>query len=152
MTDQFWASMDSKYKPFSSYEDWLDDQLKLILAHPPDHVYRIIDPVKIITKKVVADTSVSTLPGITMITVPKPTYKADMDNNGRWKLFNFIISGGGNFRYEVMLEIETSTYIDRHTYKHKEWVSFSQIDTFINQKSRNGKTFYLKKWFIKRLE
>lgn len=134
-TDVFWELLDKKYRPEITYEDWLSDQMQLILAHPAGYIFQM-DPVKVNVKPT------------RILDDKRGPHVLDMDNstNNHWKFFTLL----SQKNYNVMIKLEVSHYIDRNTSKWTTWVDFSKFNEYLA--SRSYSPFYklsIIKWRIK---
>lgn len=124
-SNDFWDLLDRKYDPMITYNDWLHEQLQLILTHPAGHIFNV-DSIPINQNKL----------------------STDMENNFYWKLFTYLSS---NSKYNVMIEVRMNYRIDRSTFTHTHWVNFSQFDDYLDKKCKSHYQLSLEKWFIKRV-
>lgn len=133
LTLSTWNLLEQKHHPLISYEDWLNDQMEMVLVHPPGFIFGI-QPVKIEVK----------LGPPTQDGRPSP-HVVTMDDNYYWKLFTLL-----NKKYIVMVKLAVSYTFDRSPCKFTKWVDFSKFNEFLASKSyRKGYCVLLKKWTIK---
>jgi hypothetical protein len=133
LTSWTWNLLEQKHRPLISYEDWLNDQMEMVLVHPSGFIFSI-QPVKIEVK----------LEPPTQDGRPSP-HVAIMDDNYYWKLFALL-----NKKYIVMIKLAVSYTFDRSPHKFTKWVDFSKFNEFLASKSyRKGYRVLLKKWTIK---
>lgn len=127
--NEFWDLLDKKFDPLKTYDDWLQEQLQLILTHPAGHIFNI-DPIPIHIQQ--SQTKLST----------------DMENNYYWKLFTYLST---NKRYEVMIEVCVKYRLDRSIRTHTNLIKFSQIEEYLNEKCQWNYQLSFEKWFIMRV-
>ena len=129
--DDFWHLLDQKYNPQITYNDWLNEQMQLILTHPAGSIFSI-DPISINVKS--TRTHDKRGPDI-----------VDMDDN-YWKLFALL----SQKNYVIMLKLEVKYRLDRSTFTHKVWVDFAKFNEYLaSSKYKQSSKLSLIKWMIK---